>query len=383
MTILSEELGELIGQGETSAVEFKSADVRPESLAREMVALSNTLGGTILVGIDDEGRIGGMDKPDFDQWVANIARHNVSPAVAPDISVVRVDERNIGVVTIPKGISKPYQTIDGKFWIRVGSKNRNATKEELSRLFQQAGLVHYDLSPVESSEISDLDDQRLADYWQTYYEIPFLELNETERRKILINSDILAPLENGFAPSVGGLLIFGKYPQRRMPQSAIVFAVFGGVEITDEVIDKKEITGPLPDLIANTAGLVKLFSKTEIEIEDLQRNETHRIPPKVIREALVNAVCHRDYSLVNRKTTVYLFQDRLEVTSPGRIANTLTVEKIRYGNSAPRNHFLLKYLNNMRFVDGLGRGVPMMIKEMGERVEFEEIGELFRVRLYF
>ncbi len=93
-------------------------------------------------------------------------------------------------------------------------------------------------------------------------------------------------------------------------------------------------------------------------------------------------VCHRDYSLVNRKTTVYVFKDRVQVTSPGKIANTLTIEKIRYGNSAPRNLFLLKYLDNMRYVDGLGRGVPMMIKEMGDRVVFEELGELFKVSLY-
>ena len=95
----------------------------------------------------------------------------------------------------------------------------------------------------------------------------------------------------------------------------------------------------------------------------------------------MNAVCHRDYSLVNQKITVNKFSDRVEITSPGRLPNTVTVEKIKYGNSAPRNLFLLKFLDNYRYIDGLGRGIPMVIKEMGENVSFEEIGDRFRVTL--
>ncbi len=99
-------------------------------------------------------------------------------------------------------------------------------------------------------------------------------------------------------------------------------------------------------MIDNVAGLIRLFLKNQMEIKDIRREEKVSFENKVIREALVNAVCHRDYSLINRKTTVYLFANRLQITSPGKIANTLTIEKIRYGNSAPRNHFLLKYLDN-------------------------------------
>jgi len=118
-------------------------------------------------------------------------------------------------------------------------------------------------------------------------------------------------------------------------------------------------------------------------VKKLKREEQILIPVRVIREALVNAVSHRDYSIINRHTTVYIFSNRIEITSPGKIANTLTLEKIKVGNSAIRNHFLVKYLDNMRYIDGLGRGIPMIIKEMGERAIFEEIGELFRVTFLF
>ena len=119
------------------------------------------------------------------------------------------------------------------------------------------------------------------------------------------------------------------------------------------------------------------------EVAGLRREERPAVPDSVIREAVVNAVCHRDYSIANRRTAVYIFRDRLEIISPGRLPNTLTVEKILTGNSAPRNTFLLKYLDNMKFIDGLGRGVPMMHREMGERLRYQEEGEVLRLILEF
>jgi ATP-dependent DNA helicase RecG len=116
-------------------------------------------------------------------------------------------------------------------------------------------------------------------------------------------------------------------------------------------------------------------------LDGLRREEQERIPPTALREALVNAVCHRDYSISHRRIQVFLFRDRLEIHSPGRLPNTLNLQKIRYGNSAPRNLLLLKYLDNMRYIDGLGRGIPLMIKALGERVSFAETGEVFSVTI--
>ncbi len=374
---------EIISQGENSSIEFKSGKVRPESVAKEMAAFSNSFGGTLLIGVEDDGIISGIKMEKIDQWLANIARINVIPAISPDISIENIKNKKIAVVEIPKGINKPYQTINGKYYIRIGSTNRTATKEELSRLFQQAGIVHFDLSPVEGTKEKDLDLLKLHDYWSTCYDIDFISMEKHEQQKILINSDIIIPFEGSNAASVGGLLLFGKQPQRRLPQSSIKTAVFKGENITDEIIDKKEIVGALPEIIDNTASLINIFLPRASTIKDLKREEQILVPRRVIREALVNAVSHRDYSIINKQTTVYIFSNRIEITSPGRIANTLTLEKIKVGNSAIRNHFLVKYLDNMRYIDGLGRGVPMIIKEMGERAIFEEIGELFRISFLF
>ena len=155
---------ELISQSENTSLEFKEEQVRPESLAREMVAFANTLGGIILIGVADDGALIGVANPaEIAQRVVNVARHNVVPALQPTVEIVTVAGKPVCVVTIEKGTAKPYQTLDGKFLLRVGATNRQATKEELSRLFQAAGLVHFDISPVEGTRIDDLDPARLHD----------------------------------------------------------------------------------------------------------------------------------------------------------------------------------------------------------------------------
>ncbi|MEA1052621.1 putative DNA binding domain-containing protein [Lamprobacter modestohalophilus] len=372
----------LLAQGEHASLEFKTQDVRPEALAKELVAFSNTLGGVVLIGVADDGAIQGVaDRALIEQRVINVARHNVVPAIDPGLYWSRVDDRDICQVTVGKGTAKPYQTLDGKFLIRVGSANRQATKEELSRLFQAAGLVHFDISPVEQTGPEDLDEAKLQSYWQSSYQLDYYRLDRDERINLLLNADLLSLHEGIPVCTIGGLLMFGRQPQRRLPQSAIQFAAFDGIDITDPLLDKKELTGVLPDLIENAAALVRLLLPKPSTLNGLRRDEQEQIPSRVLREALVNAVCHRDYSISQRRIQLFLFRDRLEVRSPGRLPNTLNLQKIRYGNSAPRNLLLLKYLDNMRYIDGLGRGIPLMIKTLGERVSFAETGEIFSVTI--
>lgn len=383
MLIMTNAIQQLITQGENAQLEFKSADVRPDSVAREIVAFANTLGGTLLIGVEDDGVISGIREDNLDTWIANISRNNIIPALSLDVTHVTIEGKTVCVVTIPKGKDKPYQTLDGKYWLRIGSTNRTATKEELSRLFQQAGLVHFDTAPVADTGIEGIDFRLVDHYYRTYYDTAFIDLPDDEQQSLLLNADILTELEGKQVATVGGLLMFGKQPQRRLPHSSIMFAVFKGNDITDDLVDKKEILGTLPELIDKTVALLQLFLPNPSVIEGTRRSETVLVPLKVLREAMVNAVAHRDYSLSQRKIQVHVYSNRIEITSPGKLANTLTLTKIRYGNSAPRNIFLMKYLDNLRYFDGLGRGIPMMLKLMQERITFEEIGELFRVTLRF
>ena len=325
----------MLPESENISVEFKSAQVRPESVAREMVAFSNSYGGTLYIGVEDDGSVSGLDEGrKWDEWAANIARNSVNPAISPRISVEEECGKQILKINIEKGRNKPYQTLsDGKYWIRVASTVRIATQQELSRLFQAAGMVHYDISPVEGSSITDLDERRLEAYFRDIYKIDYAA--EENKPQLLKNASLLAELDGKLVATVGGLLQFSLFADRFLPQATISIAVIKGTDITDEVVQKKELAGPLTDQIDAAVSFMRLFTPEPLVVKDSPRREnTLAIPLDVLRETVVNAVAHRDYSILTRKIHIYIYTDRIEVQSPGRLANTLSLEMLPYGNSA-------------------------------------------------
>jgi len=367
-------------QGENAAVEFKSAAVRPERLAKEMVAFANTDGGSILVDVEGDGRIGGLvTEFDYEGWAANIARNNVIPALEVQVSRHLLEGRHVLLIEVPKGRDKPYQTLTHQFLVRIGSSNRVATQQELMRLFQQAGVFHYDLTPVERTSVQSLDLGKIDAYFQRY-DVDF-ERDE-DREGLLINTDVLT--EQG-AATLAGLLVFGINPQRYLPDACVSFAHFAGTDMTEELIDKQVIDGTLDRQVEGALAVIRNNFSQGSRIAGARTEATaYRYPDKVFRELLVNAVVHRNYAIRGSRIRVFLFADRIEVISPGRLPNTVTVEKLKRGVSYAVNPVLVKFMENLRFIDKLGRGLPMVYREAlthDRRVVFEEVGEEFRVTL--
>ncbi|WP_246556296.1 AlbA family DNA-binding domain-containing protein [Desulfonema magnum] len=183
---------EFIRQGENTSVEFKEKESRAESIAKEIVAFANKDGGSLVLGVADDGTISGISEDkNYEEWIANIARNNVIPAICTEFSLVSVGEKKVAVITVPKGKDKPYQTTEGKYLIRVGTTNRVATQPELLRLFQASGAFHYDLTPVRNTGIKDLNMTKLDNYFQRYH-FDFSQENEEQKKNFLQNTDILA-----------------------------------------------------------------------------------------------------------------------------------------------------------------------------------------------
>ena len=376
-----QELQIIIQQGENAAVEFKALPLRPEALAREMVAFANSAGGTILLGVADDGTVLGIDGSEqLEEWVMNIARTAVIPALTVTYETVAINATRIAVVGVPKGSDKPYQTGD-KYLMRVGSTNRVATQAELMRLFQMSGVFHYDTLPVANAGINDLNMAVLDSYFANYG-FEFSKEADIARRQLLINTDILAPSGE---PTIGGLLMFGINPSRYLPQAAIMFAHFNGLEIAAELIDSQEIIGTLPQQVDAAVAVMKNNLLRPSTIEGMKRKDTRQLPPdKVLREMVVNACVHRNYAIAGSRIRIFMFDDRIECISPGRLPNTVTVAKLRSGVSYASNPVLLKFMDNLRYIDRLGRGFPMIYREMqqiGKEVNVYELGEELRVVL--
>ncbi len=378
-----ETLLQIINQGENASVEFKNTSVRAESLAREFVAFANSQGGVVLIGIEDSGEISGMSgEKNFEEWCSNVARNNVHPPLDIHFSTLELEGKAIGIVRVPKGKDKPYQTSDSRFFIRVGSTNRAASINELMRLFQQSGVFHFDVTPVENTSLKNLNLQKVASYF-TNYKLDFEALSEEEKTTLLHNADILTP---NHQLTVGGLLIFGINPQRYLPMASISFAKIKGETLSADLIDKQSIEGTLDYQVDITTSIIKNhISDPSTIIGNKRESLTRQYPDKVFRELIVNACCHRNYSIHGSKTRVFMFDNRLEVISPGRLPNTVTVEKLKAGVSYAVNPIIVKFMENMGYVDKLGRGLPMVYREALERnkeVCFEEIGEEFKVTLF-
>jgi len=201
MAITPSELQNILQQGENASVEFKQAGVRPESLAKEIVAFAK--GGIILLGVNDQKIVTGISTEQaLEEWVMNIARDRIMPALEVEFHQHRLDNKRLAEITVPKGKDKPYQT-GGKYYIRIGSTNRIASQSELMRLFQAAGIFHYDGNGVDRTAIHDLNLTAL-DHFFNDYPINFSKESQDNKQRLLTNTDILN--EQG-QTTIEGLLI--------------------------------------------------------------------------------------------------------------------------------------------------------------------------------
>ena len=375
--MLKAELAEIIRNGENSGVEFKRDDAHPDSLAKEIAALANLEGGRILLGVEDDGTICSLNKTaaTIEQWVMNTCRENLQPALIPFWELIKWDEdHTIGVITIPADApDKPYRAKRGAAWvtyIRVGSTSREATREEEARLFQASGLVRYDLRPAPGSTIADLDSELYQSYFRDVLRrrTPAPD-DDASWTKILLNTDILIENQGRAIPTIAGMLLFGVNPHRYLPQAGITATAFQGTKKDYDTVDEEIIRGPLlhmvsprgrivePGVIDRAINFVTRNVGSIAWLEGARRRRKPALPLEAVREAIVNAVAHRDYSIAVTDIEVSLYDDRLEVISPGSLPNTVTVEKMKQGYRAARNEMIKDILRDYEYVESRGMGV--------------------------
>lgn len=393
------ELLEIIRNGESSFVEFKLDAVSANELAEVIVSFANSEGGSIFLGIDDSGEIKGIEREKIEEWLMNICRNNCLPGLIPFYEKVVVDEgKTVAILRIPKGLSTVYRTNRGRWLIRVGSTCRDVTHEEMALLLQQRGMAHYDIVPVPKSSFDDLDPERLRYYWKRTFGIDLDRYRETVE-DILINTQIMTKTDEGRLATIAGMLIFGREPERFLPQTGITAVRFRGTEMDYNTLDRKDIAGPLVNSYARDSSVlecgvieqaekfVSLNTAVYSKMEGIVRKDIPQYPRESIREAIVNAVAHRHYSLIGSKVRLFIFDDRLEVRSPGRIPSGVTIDQMKRSTHYARNPVMVKFLQHYGYVENIGLGIPnkiikLMIEHSGKEPKLEEAGEEFTVTLY-
>ncbi len=358
------EVGELlaiIANGEDYRHQFKADITNVNSLASEMVAFGNSSGGMILIGVNDDGSLSGLDDEDIrriNQNIANAASTIVRPAINPITQNFTLPEGKVLLLTVEEGLNKPYMDSNGYIWVKSGSDKRRVTaREELQRIFQAANLIHADETPVNGSSIDDLD----VEFFDAFFEKEYGERVEDQgisRAQLLENMNLA---HNGRL-NICGMLLFSSKSYVRLPVFIVKAVAFPGVDIEDETyIDSQDITGKLSDVYRYTLSFVLRNIRHVQKEQGFNSLGEPEIPRIALEELIANALIHRDY-FISAPVRVLIFADRVEIISPGHLPNNLTIENIKMGNSNVRNPILASFATKMLPYRGLGSGIRRALK---------------------
>ncbi len=401
------EILEIIANGESSGVEFKRDSVRPEKLAREIVAMANVQGGRILLGVEDDGSISGIARENLREWVFDtVLGRYVHPLLIPYYEEVVVGEQRIAVLTFSQGVSKPYvlRSRDREdMYVRLGSVSKLATREQQIRLSESGGMLHTEIMPVSGTSLSVLDDARLENYVRDILRDPDVPTSRDEWIERLLALGLMVRNVMGEPVcTIAGLVLFGIRPRRYLRQAGIRLMAFRGDDkeyqaLMDVVLDapmvgRWRIEDGQRELI--DSGLIEKFiesigpfvSREAAEIdENFRREKTWLYPLEAVRETVVNALAHRDWTrFVDVEVGVY--SNRLEAISPGALPNSMNVEKMRAGQRSMRNQIIMEVLRDYGYVDARGMGVrtkviPLMRAANGREPLFQATDDFMRTVL--
>jgi ATP-dependent DNA helicase RecG len=360
--ILNEQdLLQKIKLGETSFVQFKERVKVANSLEAEIVAFANAQGGSIVVGVADNGDITGLTKDEkekYGQLTSNIASQRISPPIGVLINAFLVAEKLVLVIEVPEGDSKPYLTKNSVAWGKVGAEKRKLGREELKRLFQASQDFYPDEMPILQSSFQDVN---LA-YFSNYY---FRLRGETMAEsgfepKVLLNR---MGIMQGEHLNLAGLLFFAENPTDIRPTLQVKAVCFVGNDLAGtQYRDSVDIEGNIETQYRACMDFCKRNLRRVQNGQGFNSVGQLEISLIALEEALSNAFLHRDYTK-NSPIRILLFDNRLEIISPGALPNHLSIEQIQYGDTVIRNPRIVSFGTKILPYRGLGSGIVRILKE--------------------
>ena len=377
----SKQVINIIKSGETSKVQFKEKLDSIDSIVAEMIAMANTKGGMILFGINDKsGSVTGIDYKEIqtiNNKLANAASDMIKPAIYIITEVVSLEGKNILIVLVEEGISKPYKNTQGTIWIKQGSDKRKLTdNHEQIRLFQKSGILYTDEMIVPLTSAKDLDYKKIRTYLEAVTKEPYEDdaINET----VLLNMSVLR--DNRL--TLAGLLFFGLNPQAFRPAFCIKAVCYLGNSVGDSLYrDSRDITGTLPELFEKAMAYFDVNLHYRQPEPNFNTVGVLEISPVALEEVLQNALIHRDYS-INASIRIMIFKNRVEIISPGSLPNYLSVESILLGNAVVRNNRLVSFCSKLMRYRGFGSGIIRAVQNQPNIIFFNDVvGEQFIVTI--
>jgi len=398
------ELLRLVRGGEDTFLELKVKLSNSEKIAQEIVALANTGGGLIVFGVNDQMRVEGVDDPESVQdELVRICREEIQPSLVPFIDRVAFDNGRRIVALDVDGKRRPYRTREGRYYVRIGSEKREATREDLSALLDDVRPVRYENVPALGATFADIDESLLWSFVREFEGDAFDEAsaNGYPTRSVL-EKDLLLTAAVGAeeVPSVAGLLLFGQDERVRelLPRSQVVATRFAGATPQAPVIERVQLSGNLLTLYeASNRFIARYCDLWETRPRKLPETETAdspvparaNYPELAVHEAVANMLAHRDLAARDQPTRLHIFDRGLEFINPRRSAGFSPVAQkaIRYGvpqQLNPQMHAIFKSsAYGLKLPEG---GLPSLLRLARQfssrRAEIVAFNDEFRLRIY-
>jgi ATP-dependent DNA helicase RecG len=360
------ELRNQILLGEDSTRQFKREPSAGPKMAGEIVAFANSGGGSIFIGVEKDGTISGLTGEQAEKVgedMAKVAWDRVRPPFSILSKSIATSDGIVVVIEVANGPSKPYCDNDGVYWVKNGpDKRRVQSPEELARLFQSGEKLYAESQVVAASTLEDFNHEVFERFYESKYAepVPNREVDREQYQRTLENLE----LADSGRLSVAGLLLFGKRQRLSvlLPEMKVDAIWFNGTERSStKWHDQRQIQGTLADQFEEGMGFFRRWNsrvQREGSFNQVGYPENSEI---VLEELLINALIHRDY-FIKDSIKLFIFDDRIEIRSPGKLPNSLTVDQIRRGVRRSRNVLLASFAPDLLNFRGAGSGIVRALK---------------------
>jgi ATP-dependent DNA helicase RecG len=369
---------------ESSITEYKLELPKPEKLVAELIAFANGKGGRLFVGVDDTGAVVGIDPTSrIEELIANLVSDYSSPRIPYLVSLETFDGKTVVVVDVAAGSSTPYflkqqGMVDGTY-VRVGSTTRKASQNDLAELLRRGQGVFFDSEPA--GNVSEISEKLFLEYAdlrrKRFPSAPSVEFSTAALEDFGLCRDSSC--------TVAGGLLFSESPQAipALQLAAIRAGRFRGSK-KGLILDQAFFEGSLPQQLHDAVHFGLKNTRVSGEIVGISREDSYEYPEAILRELLTNALVHRDYSIAGSAIEFAIYDDRIEIVSPGGLAGQVTVANM-VSRQYSRNPIIAKRMFEMGFFDSWGQGVDLVLawaESSGAKVEFIEDDNQFTVIVY-
>ncbi|MGI6481951.1 MAG: ATP-binding protein [Methanobacterium sp.] len=368
---------------ESETIELKKSISRLPDALKSICAFCNHKGGSVFFGVTSTGEIKGSDVSDKVLLKISQQINRIRPEITPEIHEVNESGVSLIEVKVPEGNNKPY-FLNGIAYFRVGTEDKVIPPDDLKRIILEENREDWDEEIITTVSLDDIDKDSLDKFLVTARESRNFDINVKVPVKEALER--LGLIRNGSLTNAA-VLLFTRNPQKFFPQAQVRCAKFTGNDVTQPFIDMAVIEGNLWQQMDDAEKFVLSNIKRAawFETEKMERTEHFEYPFGAIREALVNAICHRDYRS-SGNVQVRIFDNSMEIWNPGTLPEGITIELLKENHtSKPRNKLIAKLLFLSKYIEQWGSGTNKMIEacvsEGLPEPEFSEVGDDFRVTL--